>query len=334
MKRSESGGGSGSGSGSARGGTWHAAAAATASTPSSLGEPLLSPAALGGMNGGSGAVVGAVGRRTSSNDLNMTSNSFNIPSNGNGIHDDGDDDVDMEDHSLPTTYMERRHSTSSSIYTSDEPTDSCLLTTISIIVNSFSLRATYRQLCAKDRRPLAPLHCLRVLATLWIIVGNVVVYMMPVIRNLAAVEDTVTHSWAAQVVIGAVLANDCFLVLGGFFAGHSFIVRLKKVNRKSAFSSISNLRYGCIDVPRMYASRLVRILPTYGLVLACLITISGKLNPGPLHSVFQKNAVEPCKSTLPVGRDCGCGGSEHPFQSISRRRRRLDGSLARRPVCL
>ena len=66
-------------------------------------------------------------------------------------------------------------------------------------------------------------------------------------------------------VISAVLANDVFLVLGGFFAGHSFLVRLKAANRKSAFSSISNLKYGCIDVPRMYASRLVRILPTYGI---------------------------------------------------------------------
>jgi peptidoglycan/LPS O-acetylase OafA/YrhL len=180
-------------------------------------------------------------------------------------------------------------------YSNEETSDSCLLKVSSIIINSFSLKATYRQLCAKDRRPLAPLHALRVLATLWVILGNIVVYMMPVIRNLAAVEDEITHAWTAQVVVGAVLANDVFLVLGGFFAGHSFLVRLKAVNRKSAFSSISNLRYGCIDVPRMYASRLVRILPTYGVVLGWLITISGKLNPGPLHSVFQENAVEPCK---------------------------------------
>lgn len=103
----------------------------------------------------------------------------------------------------------------------------------------------------------------------------------------AAVEDEITHAWTAQVVVGAVLANDVFLVLGGFFAGHSFLVRLKAVNRKSAFSSISNLRYGCIDVPRMYASRLVRILPTYGAVLGWLITISGKQtwrDAGPLKT--------------------------------------------------
>ena len=154
------------------------------------------------------------------------------------------------------------------------------------------MKQTWRQLCAKDRRPLSPLHALRVLATLWVILGNIVVYMMPVIRNLPDVEYAVTHSWTSQVILSSVLANDCFLVLGGFFAGHSFLVRLKAVNRKSAFADISNLRYGCIDVPRMYASRLVRILPTYGLVLASLITISGKLNPGPLHSVFQNNAGE------------------------------------------
>ena len=72
-----------------------------------------------------------------------------------------------------------------------------------------------------------------------------------------SIEAVVTHSWTAQLVLSSVLANDCFLVLSGFFAGHTFLVRLKAVNRKSAFSSISNLRYGCIDIPRMYAQRLV-----------------------------------------------------------------------------
>lgn len=204
----------------------------------------------------------------------------------------GNNNYLMHDH---VNQMNSTQQSNTSLNGESEENDSCLLKVTSIVVNSFSLKQTWRQLCAKDRRPLSPLHALRVLATLWVILGNIVVYMMPVIRNLPDVEYAVTHSWTSQVILSSVLANDCFLVLGGFFAGHSFLVRLKAVNRKSAFADISNLRYGCIDVPRMYASRLVRILPTYGLVLASLITISGKLNPGPLHSVFQNNAVEPCR---------------------------------------
>ena len=95
-----------------------------------------------------------------------------------------------------------RHRFNSSVGANPKADDSCLLKISSIIINSFSLKATYRQLCAKDRRPLAPLHSLRVLATLWIILGNVVVYMMPVIRNLGTcLFGGVVVWWCGGVVV-------------------------------------------------------------------------------------------------------------------------------------
>ena len=52
------------------------------------------------------------------------------------------------------------------------------------------------------------------------IFGNVVLYMVPVLKesNGYTLFATVKHNWAAQVVIGSYFAVDLFFVLSGFFA--------------------------------------------------------------------------------------------------------------------
>ena len=75
---------------------------------------------------------------------------------------------------------------------------------------------------------------------LWVIFGNVVLYMVPVLKESNGYSPlaTVKHNWAAQVVIGSYFAVDLFFVLSGFFAGHSFIVQLKTINRIGAWKPI------------------------------------------------------------------------------------------------
>jgi peptidoglycan/LPS O-acetylase OafA/YrhL len=165
------------------------------------------------------------------------------------------------------------------------------------ILQTFSLRSNYNQLVSRDLRPLAPLHAIRVLAVLWIVLGNTVGYMVPVLKesNGFSLIANVKHSWGAQIVIGSYFAVDLFFVLSGFFAGHSFIVQLKTINRIGAWKPIRRVHYGCIDIPRMYIYRFLRIVPSLSMVMFLYIGLTNLLNPGPLHYLYEENYVDPCR---------------------------------------
>ena len=106
---------------------------------------------------------------------------------------------------------------------------------------------------SRDRHPLAPLHAMRVMATVWVVLGNTVAYMVPVLTesNGLSLIMNVEHNWAAQWVIGSYFAVDIFFVLSGFMAGHSFLVQLKAINRIGPWKPIRRLHYGFIDIPQM-----------------------------------------------------------------------------------
>ena len=101
-----------------------------------------------------------------------------------------------------------------------------------LIIDSFSLQSTYRQLLVQDLRPLAPLHALRVMALLWVMLGNTAALMLPVMKNRDTVSDIVTRSWFTEIFTSSLLGTDVFLVLSGFLSGHAQLVRLKAMNRE------------------------------------------------------------------------------------------------------
>ena len=121
--------------------------------------------------------------------------------------------------------------------------------------------------------------------------------MVPVLKesNGFSLIANVKHNWAAQIVIGSYFAVDLFFVLSGFFAGHSFIVQLKTANRIGAWKPIRRVHYGCIDIPRMYVYRFLRIVPSLAMIMFVYIGLTNLTNPGPLHYLYEENYVAPCR---------------------------------------
>ena len=166
-----------------------------------------------------------------------------------------------------------------------------------LCLQAFSSRSNYNELMSRDFRPLAPLHALRVLATIWIVLGNTVAYMVPVLKesNGISLVMNVEHNWGVQWVVGSYFAVDIFFVLSGFFAGHSFIVQLKAANRIGTWKPIRKLHYGCIDIPRMYLYRFFRVLPSLAFVLLGFVGLTDLMNPGPLHFLYEAKYINPCR---------------------------------------
>ena len=164
-------------------------------------------------------------------------------------------------------------------------------------LQAFSIRSNYRHLMSRDRHPLAPLHAMRVMATVWIVLGNTVAYMVPVLKesNGLSLIMNVEHNWAAQWVIGSYFAVDIFFVLSGFMAGHSFLVQLKAINRIGPWKPIRRLHYGFIDIPQMYLYRFCRIVPSLAFVMLVFVGLTDLTNPGPLHFLYEDDYIDPCR---------------------------------------
>ena len=163
-----------------------------------------------------------------------------------------------------------------------------------LIIDSFSLQSTYRQLLVQDFRPLAPLQA----CGSWRPLGHVWQYGgadVSVVKNRDTVSDIVTRSWFTEIFTSSLLGTDVFLVLSGSSPANAQLVRLKAMNRRSAWSPLQELSYGVPDIPRFLFYRLLRLIPAYAVVLLIFTVVSPTFNEGPLHSVFLEYGTEPCR---------------------------------------
>ena len=167
------------------------------------------------------------------------------------------------------------------------------------------------------------LHGIRALSLFWIVLGHSFVFQLIVADNIVHVVDNFQHSYAMQLLVGAIFGVDTFFFLSGFLAVLVFLNTFKdqsksmeNMTRRFTLVSLDTFRWRDLFV--YYFHRYFRLIPTLIFVLLVSLYLTPWMGQGPIYPTangfeisscryrwwttifFLNNIITPEKSCLPV----------------------------------
>ncbi|XP_020278398.1 nose resistant to fluoxetine protein 6-like [Pseudomyrmex gracilis] len=153
------------------------------------------------------------------------------------------------------------------------------------LLSSFSLKRNVRKLFSLERpkNDIESLHGIRFLNSYLLILAHksLAVFFLPYV-NRTYMSESLGSRWS---VLGraASLYTDPFIMLSGLLTTYSFVGRLT--------------RSGTLDVKNEYLSRLLRIMPSLGVLILFCTYIMPHIGSGPLWPVVVNRHANICKQT-------------------------------------
>lgn len=92
-------------------------------------------------------------------------------------------------------------------------------------LNEYSAMTSLRKLFSFKQNPsiYSFLHGIRALSLFWIVLGHSFVFQLILVDNVIHVLDNLQHSYAMQLLLGAMFGVDTFFFISGFLAAFVFL---------------------------------------------------------------------------------------------------------------
>ena len=192
-------------------------------------------------------------------------------------------------------------------------------------MNDYSVITTLKKLFSLKQNPSSYsfLNGIRALSLFWIVLGHSFVFQLILADNIIHVLDNLQHSYAMQLLLGAMFGVDTFFFISGFLAAFVFLHTFRDQSKSMELNSIDFLSF-LLDTFRWqdlflyYLHRYCRLIPTLIFVLLVSLHLTPWMGQGPIYPtatgfeisscryrwwttvLFLNNLITPEKSCLPV----------------------------------
>ncbi|EYB85524.1 hypothetical protein Y032_0296g1684 [Ancylostoma ceylanicum] len=148
------------------------------------------------------------------------------------------------------------------------------------ILCSFSLRVSLKHLSRKTAREIPCLNGIKVLSSLWVILGHSCIFTLSYMDNITTFLPELAKSrWLAPVLLNSSLAVDSFLFISGAVA--AFTVRKRILFRENDKFSFFRIVYRLF---MFYFHRLSRLWPALLMTTLFVRYVYNHLGDGPMWS--------------------------------------------------
>ncbi|KAK6730949.1 hypothetical protein RB195_007426 [Necator americanus] len=148
------------------------------------------------------------------------------------------------------------------------------------ILCSFSIRISLKHLCRNTAREIPCLNGLKVLSTIWVILGHSCLFTLPYMDNLTTFLPELAKSrWVAPLLLNSSLAVDTFLFISGSVVASTIRKRMffRENDRFSPFRFIYRLFM-------FYFHRISRLWPSLLMITVFIRFVYNHLGDGPMWS--------------------------------------------------